>query len=153
MDAKPVADFFINKSDSESGDVITHLRLQKLVYYAQAWHLALKGEPLITDEFQAWAHGPVCPTLWHVFKEYGWDAIPQHAITTEIHSIPTKAKKILEEVWRVYGQFSAKRLEELTHSEDPWRDARGNLPECASCNKKISQAAMKSYYRSLLPNG
>ena len=59
--AKIVARWFVNHADRASGEAITQLKLQKLVYYADAWFLANFDEPLIKEDFEAWAHGPVVP--------------------------------------------------------------------------------------------
>lgn len=123
MTADHVADYFILRVDESTGDVMTNLRLQKLVYYAQAWHLALTGKPLFDDDFEAWIHGPVVPHLYRRFKDNGWRPIDR-AATSPILPMDDETRDVLEEVWSAYGQFSATHLEELTHSEDPWIDAR-----------------------------
>ncbi len=74
-----VAKWFINRTNREAGDVITHLKLQKLVYYAQAWYLANFNRPLFDEDMQAWTHGPVVPSLWKEYRDCGWDGIPPSA--------------------------------------------------------------------------
>lgn len=74
--ANDVAKWFLSRVDRDSGDSITHLKLQKLVYYAQAWNLAHFGEPLFDEELKAWTHGPVAPSVWHEYKDSRWDALP-----------------------------------------------------------------------------
>ena len=66
---KVVAQFFIQQADVESGDMMTHLRLQKLVYYSQAWHLVLQKKKLFRDRIEAWAHGPVIPNLYSIYHQ------------------------------------------------------------------------------------
>lgn len=145
-----VADFFISKIDDGSGDVMTHLRLQKLCYYAQAWHLANYGTPMFDGKFQAWAHGPVNTTLWALFKHIGWGQIQKSEIETTINSSQHKVLDLLEEVWKVYGQFSAKALENMTHEETPWKKTRGKLGEIQRCKKEISEKEIEQYYKALL---
>lgn len=75
MDKKPitymdVADFFLAFAN-ECGDFMSNLRLQKLVYYAQAWHLANYDTPLFEEDFEAWIHGPALPALYHHYEGYG----------------------------------------------------------------------------------
>ncbi len=149
LTADQVADYFILRVDESSGDVMTNLRLQKLVYYAQAWHLALTGEPLFEDDFEAWVHGPVIPHLYRRFKENGWRAIDR-AATSPMPEIDDETRGILEEVWSAYGQFSATHLEELTHGEIPWLDARRGYDAGTSCSEVIPQAAMRDYYAQQL---
>ncbi len=145
-----VANYFLQNADYDDGDAITNLKLQKLVYYAQAWHLALCGKKLFSGRFEAWAHGPVCPELYRKCKEYGHDAIPQDALARLGQKrITGESLEILEEVLEVYGQFSASRLRELTHNEDPWKEARGDCSPGDRCNSVISEETMREYYRAL----
>lgn len=144
-----IADFFILQADSESGDVMTHLKLQKLVYYAQAWQLAIKKKPLFNNIIQAWAHGPVCPVLWKRFKDYGYNPIPATSIMSG-SKLSKGDQDHLNDVWSVYGQFTAKRLEEMTHSELPWIEARKNAPEYQASTNVISHSSMKEFYSKQL---
>ncbi|HEW98045.1 MAG TPA: DUF4065 domain-containing protein [Beggiatoa sp.] len=143
-----IADWFLASIDREAGDTISHLKLQKLMYYAQAWSLALNDSSLFDEYFEAWTHGPVLPSLWQRFKEFDQDSIPLKAIisTTEFS---TEDEKLLSDILNSYGDLSAKHLEELTHSETPWREARGNLPIEVRSNNIISQEIMQEYYRRL----
>jgi uncharacterized phage-associated protein len=143
-----IADWFLASIDREAGDTISHLKLQKLMYYAQAWSLALNDSSLFDEDFEAWTHGPVLPSLWQRFKEFDQDSIPLKAIisTTEFS---TEDEKLLSDILNSYGDLSAKHLEELTHSETPWREARGNLPIEVCSNNIISQELMQEYYRRL----
>jgi uncharacterized phage-associated protein len=145
-----VADYFILQSDPQSGDTITHLKLQKLIYYAQAWHLAIFKKPLFRDKIKAWAHGPVCSDVWNKYKEFGIKSIP---MPSKIPFFEKPTQDLLDEVWNIYGQFSAKRLEEITHNESPWLDARNGVAEYASSEKEIPQLSMKIYYSAKLKHG
>lgn len=69
-----VADFFIHLAN-ETGSYISNLKLQKLVYYAQAWHLAIYATPLFEEDFEAWVHSPVIPALYREYKSFGWQPI------------------------------------------------------------------------------
>lgn len=139
-----VATWFVNRIDRNSGESITHLKVQKLLYYAQAWHLLAFEKPLFTEELRAWSHGPVVPSVYHSLKEHGWNAIPELAQKDELDA---EAEGILEQVLSIYGEFSAKRLEAMTHSEDPWKEARGDLQPEARCDAVISREAIKAYFK------
>ncbi len=140
--AEQIARWFINRVDRSAGDAITHLKLQKLIYYAQAWFLANFNRPIFKEDLEAWAHGPAHRKLYSKYKNYGWDALPEESGPLP----PDQVCKFLEAVYGEYGQYSAKRLEKLTHSELPWQEARGDLaPEAASKNK-ISQLTMRNFY-------
>ena len=145
-----VADYFIRKADPEAGDAMTHLKLQKLVYYAQGWHLALRrGKPLFAEEIEAWPHGPTCPKLYERFSDKSWDPILPQETKTDSDEISAEERNFLDEVWEVYGPYGAKTLEEMTHGERPWKQARFNDKGQALEKQIISHASMKAYFSSL----
>ncbi|SFS77614.1 Panacea domain-containing protein [Paenibacillus sp. BC26] len=143
-----VADYLLQKSNRNSNRSITHLKLQKLVYYVQAWHTAIKGEPLFAEEIEAWVHGPVCPELYATYKQHGFNEIdPPQTIQ---NSLSKSQKELIDEVWQMYGGFSGRTLETLTHKEDPWINARGSISEHTPSNSTISIDSMGKYYKKLL---
>jgi uncharacterized phage-associated protein len=139
-----VANWFRSAVDRESGDSITHLKLQKLVYYSQAWALAFYGRPLFEEEMQAWTHGPVAVSVWREFKDFGWNALPP---ADEVAEFAPEDEALLEDVLAAYGEHSATALEELTHSEDPWLRARANIPAEARSTAVIPKRHMAEFYR------
>ena len=125
---------------------ISNLKLQKLLYYAQAWSLAFNEKPLFEEEFEAWVHGPVVPSLFRRFKHLRWAPIEE-----EVHPVAdAELRSFLEMVLTTYGKSTAGELERLSHSESPWRDARGDLAADVSSNTVISKESMHSYYVGLL---
>ena len=139
--AKDVAEYFLSLNNPELGDSISNLKLQKLCYYAQGFHLALNdGKPLFRDSIAAWQHGPVIPQLYHEYKSYGGNPIPppEHP---KINA-DSKTGKFLSEVFDAYGQFSAWKLRDMTHGEPPWKDT----PSGGS----ISHESMREYFASLV---
>lgn len=145
-----IADFFITKVDESSGDPMTHLKLQKLAYYAQAWHLTLLEEPLVKDDFEAWIHGPVAKELYDRFNGNGWNPIALDQISSDPSELDERTQEFLGEVWDVYGQYTAKALEEMTHEEEPWLTARDGVSPIERSNQPISVDIMKSYYGKVL---
>ena len=141
-----VAHWIVANIDRDAGDSITHLKLQKLTYYAQAWALVILGRPLFDEDFQAWAHGPVVESVFREYRSFGWDALP---CPDEVPDFDDEDSELLANVVDVYGDLSAKHLERMTHAEDPWRDARGNLPPEARSNAVIPKSRIKEYYKSL----
>lgn len=139
-----IGKWFITQVDRDSGDEITHLKLQKLIYYAQAWWIANKGEALFDEDMQAWTHGPVVPSIWQEYKNFGWEALPP--VENYEFKVPDEIKAFLANVYKTYGKFSAKYLEDLTHREDPWKITRGSLPLEAKCEVPINKDLMKDYY-------
>ncbi|MES9859672.1 MAG: type II toxin-antitoxin system antitoxin SocA domain-containing protein [Candidatus Thiodiazotropha sp. LLP2] len=141
-----VANWFLSEIDRDAGDSITHLKLQKLAYYAQAWSLALREEPLFEEDFRAWAHGPVATSIYTNFKDYGWLALPA---PDDAPVFEAETEELLSEILKVYGQYSAKVLEDMTHNEDPWINARGGLPPEARSSAVIPKEEIATYYREL----
>lgn len=147
-----VANYFLAKTDLDTEDVITPLKLQKICYYAQSWSLALTEERLFNANFEAWAHGPVNPELYHEYK--GYRATPIPAPTDFDSSIVTKEQMtLLDDVWDVYGKYSAKHLENLTHQEDPWISAREGYEDGEYCTVPLDEELMKQFYQGLIADG
>lgn len=121
--ASDIANYFIWRAntDEEFGDNISNLKLQKLIYYAQGFSLAWHQRPLFNEPIEAWAHGPVVHPLYQQYRQYGAGAIPTpEGFNPEI--IDPETRDLLEEVYSVYGQYSAWGLRNLTHEEPPWKD-------------------------------
>lgn len=127
---------------------ISNKKLQKLVYYSQAWSLALYGEPLFQEDIQAWVHGPVIPSLYQKYKNYQFHPIVNDQLLKETPRLD--CAELLDEIWDIYGKYDSNYLELLTHRETPWRNARANLEPNENSDNTISLEDMKMYYSSLL---
>ena len=147
--ANMVADYFLYTAH-DCGDLLTNLKLQKLVYYAQAWHLALYDEPLFEEHFEAWIHGPVQPELYRRFREYGWDRIGENPDKPKLSQL---VKDLLDEILNIYDRFTARDLERMTHREEPWIEARDGAPIEDPSNNTISTDTMSKYFKTRLANG
>ena len=139
-----VADTLIHVARQRGLSDMTNLKLQKLLYYAQAWNLAFTGSVLFPDDIEAWVHGPVVPKVFRRFKALGWKPIESQVTPQNDVYLSGHIKSILT----AYGAFGAIQLERLTHSEDPWKIARGGLPPDVSCNTVIARKDMTQYYRA-----
>ena len=139
-----VADMLIHLA-RERGIDITNLKLQKLLYYAQAWNLVFTGEPLFSGDIEAWVHGPVVPSVFRRFKAFGWNTIDSPV--TPYHDTYLSAH--LKLILTAYGALGATQLERLTHSEAPWKNARKGLPPDVSSNSIIAHKDMKMFYTGL----
>lgn len=134
-----VANYFLLKADVDAGDAISNLKLQKLLYYAQGFTLALTGAPLFNEPILAWAHGPVVKVIYHTFKEHGANGIPALETRPEFDA---NISGILDEVYNVYGQFSAWKLRNMTHAEPPWKDTE--------LSAEISHDKLSAYFKTQL---
>jgi uncharacterized phage-associated protein len=144
--ASGAANFIIQHSQAH-GDGVSNLKLQKLLYYAQAWYLALNGKPLFAEDIEAWVHGPVVPAVYGDFKKYAWNLIP--APQPPI-SLSAKVSGHIQDVILAYGHLSAYQLETLTHTEKPWLKARNGIPNDKVSHAVISHTDMRDFYRSKL---
>jgi uncharacterized phage-associated protein len=144
-DVIDVANFIleISRVDSDDGEyeLISHMKLQKLVYFCQGFHLALYNEPLFPETIEAWTHGPVCPRLYHILKGYGPSPITTIVDPDKIN-LSEQEKRIINMVYDNYGQYSASRLRQITHKEGPWNNTWAG--------STIPQEAMIEYFNSLI---
>lgn len=131
---------------------VSPLKLQKLVYYAQAWSLALDEEPIFEESIEAWKNGPVVRKLLENTRNQYYVASIQSGDPSQIDE---ELRDTITAVLIYYGQNSGKMLQHLTHNEDPWIDARNkaqskNVSSVDERDKKIiSQNRMREYYSSL----
>lgn len=125
---------------AEHGDPVTNLKLQKLLYYAQAWHLALYDNPMFDERIEAWVHGPAVPPIYGAFKGYEWQPIaPQNGNL----DLPNGPKSHIDDVILAYGDFSAYQFERMMHQEDPWIKARKGLAPDEPSQNEILHEDMK----------
>lgn len=143
-DIRKVAQYFLSKNS------MSHKKLQKLCYYAQAWHLANYGEPLMMNRFEAWVHGPVSPDLYSEYKDWGWVNIPKKE---KCPPLPQEEKNLINSVFNVYGGYTADELESMTHQEAPWKNARRGCPPSAYSRNPISMKDMRDYYGERIGKG
>lgn len=138
--ALAVANYFLDKAKAD-GIPLTPMKLQKLIYFAHGWYLALYGEPLINEQVQAWDYGPVVSSVYHEFKKFGSGRIDQPGtdldpesfefITPRISNTDSRTIALLDKVWEVYGKYTGIQLSNLTHEAgSAWTETRNN-PEHA----------------------
>jgi uncharacterized phage-associated protein len=132
-----VAEYVLKKHGAMSA-----MKLQKLVYYSQAWSLVWDERPLFGEKIKAWENGPVCPALYA--KHRGRFSVSCGLLSGDPSSLDTDAKLTVKAVLGFYGDKSAQWLSDLTHAEAPWKNARAR-----GKNEEITRDAMRSYYSSL----
>ena len=124
---------------------MTAMKLQKLAYYSQAWSLVWDERPLFRDRVEAWVNGPVVPNLYAVhrglFDVKSWPkGNPENLSNVQ--------RETVDAVLEFYGDKSSQWLSELTHSEDPWKDARQGLSPMQHGENEITHASMPASYGS-----
>lgn len=125
---------------------MTAMKLQKLVYYAQAWSLVWNDKPLFRNRIEAWANGPVSPTL---YQEHKGKFMVVRLRIGDGRKVRSQAKATVDSVLDYYGKQSSQWLSTLTHAEKPWKDARRGLKPSNRGSVPITHAAMAEYYGSL----
>lgn len=134
-----IANWFLSKES------MTHKKLQKLCYYAQAWYCTLyDGTPLFLDRIEGWVHGPVIPSIYPSYADFRWNAIPR--IEGDIPALPDKVISLLDAVYETYGDLTGDQLERLTHNEDPWINSRKGFEPWEPGTNEILCSDMREYY-------
>jgi len=145
---------------NQKGDTVSHKKLQKLLYYVDAWHLVNFGSSIVDEDFQAWVHGPVIPELYQQLKEYGFNDLKvvndeYETVDEEIEAIIKKNNinpdqiEFINSVLNKYGGLSSFNLELLSHSEAPWIEARNGYAPHQTCNVVIPKQRMQEYYSGM----
>lgn len=119
--ALTIARYFLSRRDDDAGELISNLKLQKLLYYSQGFHVAIFGvsNPLFSDKVYAWKHGPVVKNVYHHYSDRRSGALPKEGVPPIVED-DDETLRFLDEIHRVFGKFSAWKLREMTHREDPW---------------------------------
>lgn len=132
--ALDVAAYVATAARVPSGDSV---RLQKLVYFAQAWHLAWTGRPIFEEDFEAWPKGPVVRS---VYRENRYGSLSARANLTE------EIRGTLDSVLEFYGHRGFKELVERTHRDAPWMDARRGLGPDEPSQRVVRRDTMLDFY-------
>jgi uncharacterized phage-associated protein len=145
VSAHDVAAYILNRQGPLSA-----MKLQKLVYYSQAWSTVWDDRPLFRERIEAWANGPVVRELYDLhrgqFEVRTWPQGNPQALDEEQRST-------VDAVLEYYGPRNAQVLSDMTHREEPWRVAREGLPDGERGNREITLASMSEYYSSLPADG
>lgn len=142
-----VAYFFLNIVDRDSGSTITPLKLQKLLYYAQGYYLARNNKELFKEDFQAWAHGPANPEIYRKYKNYEYSSIDSPS-KDDVPIFKENLIDFLYVIWNTFGIYDGKYLEDLTHEEEPWINARKGYKPGEKCEVVISKNSMKKFFKT-----
>ena len=143
-----VVDWFLNNTSEEDG--ITHLALQKALYFVQAWSYALTGKWMFDEECEAWVHGAVYRTIYDEFKSFKYSQLPwlktDSTLTEDEMNILLFVKENYLDV------YSAKTLEKICHLEEPFKNTRGSLEESVPSDSILSKDSIAKYSKSIVKN-
>jgi uncharacterized phage-associated protein len=120
-------------------------KLQKLVYYSQAWALVWDGEPIFKAHIEAWANGPVVPELYRKhrgqFSVDSWEGDPRR--------LSDDHRATIDIVLAEYGRLTGRQLSLLTHAERPWKEARQGLKPTQPGFQTVALESIQAYYEAL----
>jgi len=133
-----VADYLLWRA-REVGDLITNLKIQKLLYYAQAWYLVNTGERLFRDDIEAWEFGPVVKSAYRRYKRF--EGNPIDSSRKKPAGLSARQEGFLDDFFRIFGSLSAAELVNMTHNERPWQRAYEN-----ETSKAIPPQELREYY-------
>ncbi len=153
MNINDVCDYVIHRV-IESGESLSNLKLQKLLYYVQSWHLAFESKPLFNGKFQAWVHGPVSREIYSRFSDTKslYSDINQEDISQDFEpeKLDSDCKSHIDRVLSVYAKYSGPQLEEMTHKESPWVEAREGYSSWERCEVELNENTMMECYSKRL---
>ena len=141
-----VAKYILNRHGNTST-----MKLQKLIYYAQAWSLVWDDKRLFREKIEAWINGPVVPKLYEAHR--GKFEIGSRTITGDTSKLSRDQRETIDQVVEFYGNQNSQWLSDLTHSEWPWRKAREGLSDTERGGREISLDVMSEFYSSLPDDG
>jgi len=149
-DVNDVADYIIMSLNSDESFSLINLKLQKLVYYVQAWCLGIQSVPFMSGRFEAWVHGPVCRPLYDRFKDskslYAYIGVEDVRNRNAKAIFEQEDVEFMDYILENYARFSGTQLEAMTHSEKPWIDARKGAAPMDKCENEITQDSMREFY-------
>ena len=125
MKANQISNYIISLAQNNPEENLTNMKLQKILYYLQGFHLALFNEVLFEEEIEAWKYGPVISKEYYTFKVYGNNSIIVPETNHSFDYLRDKQKKFINKVYGYFRQFSPVKMMELTHEESPWLDTYG----------------------------
>jgi uncharacterized phage-associated protein len=125
---------------------MTAMKIQKLVYYSQAWSLVWDEAPIFSEDIEAWVNGPVVRELYDLYRG-------QFRVTENRYgntdALSPEQKETVDAILNFYGKMSSQTLSDLTHREEPWKNARRGLDPADRGNRVIGHAELAEYYGSL----
>lgn len=149
-DVNTVADYVIMSLNGDESFSLINLKLQKLMYYIQAWSLGINKVAMMNARFEAWVHGPVCRQLYDRFKSTKslYSVITKGDILNKnaADEIASEDREFINYILENFARYSGTQLESMTHSELPWIEARRGIGPMEHCENQISDVTMRAFY-------
>lgn len=136
--------YLASPNENEDTDCLCHLRLQKLLYYVQGWHLGAASAPLFGDRIEAWPNGPVVPSVYAVFKDFRLAIPPSEG--SESAELSELDRGFIRSIWERYARFSATALREMMQREAPWVIVRAKQAPNEPGSTEITVASLRSFF-------
>lgn len=143
-----VADWFLRKVNRPAGDSINQMKLQVLLYFSEAWSLAVFDRQLFDEEIQAWEHGPVVYSVWNSLSTKGWNDLEADALNAPV-DFDAETDALLNDVFQAYAEFPTPELEKMANKDAPWKQARHGLQPWDLTKRAISKVTMAQFYKAL----
>lgn len=151
IDSTVLADYIL-----ESKGCMSHLKIQKLLYLIEGYHLAYFDEPLLNDEFEAWVHGPVSRKLYNTLKDksklhsdiiYKPKEGEESPKSIVVRTLASEQIELVDTILSMYGDDTGLELEAITHGQPPWINARRGYAPCDKCEILVSKDEMREYFK------
>ena len=159
--ARAVANSILSLAEVMGIHDLTPMKLQKLIYYCHAWHLALKGEPLIKEAIEAWNYGPVISDIYQAFKRFGANPIPNSGFASDVERVDGRFQEIvpfvenpgtlafISSVLSRYGQIKPFQLSNMTHRDgEPWKVMHDQFPGSLPSSTEIPNDLIKQCFEN-----
>ena len=145
--AVELADRILRKVNRPAGDTINHIKLQALLYYCEAWSLAVFDRELFAEEIQGWDHGPVVHSVWDKLSIKGWNDLEADDLGSPTE-LDAETEDLLNDVFLAYGEFPATELEKMIKKDATWKEARQGLQPWDLTKRPINKTTIGKFYKS-----
>lgn len=148
-DIEDVALYVLNILSQDNKE-ISAMKLQKICFYIQSWYIAKNGRPLFKHDFQAWRYGPVSPRLYSYHRQKVTISSNDNNIQGNAKNISKEDQKFIESIVKIYGRYTGLQLSDMSHKQDPWKNARAGISKDAPSQNEIKIDSIKEYFSQFL---
>jgi uncharacterized phage-associated protein len=148
--APQLANYLLHKVNHAGGETINTLKLNALLYYAEAWSLAVFERELLDEELQACDHGPLFPSLWAKLNSKGWNRLAANDLEDCAIPLDEDMRGLLDDVWQAYGEFNHTELIRKIKQDEPWKMARRGLQDWDLDKRRIDKQNLATFYKTVL---